>query len=72
MAVAWNPHFQGRLLDRIFGNHQTVIRGGYSWIYGRLNGGRVVGGPVLGTDLEQVVQCIGASISQASVSGPAA
>jgi hypothetical protein len=38
-----------------------VSRGGYTRIYGRLNGGRVVGSPVLGAGLEQVVQCIGAS-----------
>jgi hypothetical protein len=63
MAAAWNPHSQNSLLNKIFGNKQTVIRGGYSRIYGRLNGGRVVGSPVLGAGLEQVVQCIGASSS---------
>ena len=46
---------------KLFGHGQTVIRGGYSRIYGRLNGGRVVGSPVLGAGLEQVIQCIGAS-----------
>jgi hypothetical protein len=63
MAAAWNPHFQDGPLNKIFGNNQTVIRGGYSRIYGRLNGGRVVGSPVLGAGLEQVVQCIGASMT---------
>jgi hypothetical protein len=61
LAAAWNPRFDGGLLGRIFGGGKTVLRGGYSRIYGRLNGGRVVGSPVLGAGLEQVVQCIGAS-----------
>ncbi len=61
IAAAWNPNFSDGLLARVFGHGDTVIRGGYSRIYGRLNGGRVVGSPVLGAGLEQVVQCIGAS-----------
>jgi len=63
LAAAWNPHFGSGLLGKVLGNKQTVVRGGYSRIYGRLNGGRVVGSPVLGAGLEQVVQCIGASSS---------
>ena len=47
------------LLGGIFGDDKTVFRGGYSRIYGRLNGGRVVGSPVLGAGLEQVIQCTG-------------
>ena len=61
LAVAWNPSFSDGVLGALFGPGKTVIRGGYSRIYGRLNGGRVVGSPVLGAGLEQVVQCIGAS-----------
>jgi hypothetical protein len=61
VAVAWNPHYGDGILGNLFGPGKTVIRGGYSRIYGRLNGGRVVGSPVLGAGLEQVIQCIGAS-----------
>jgi Carboxypeptidase regulatory-like domain len=61
VAAAWNPRFDNGILSKLFGQDQTVIRGGYTRIYGRLNGGRVVGSPVLGAGLEQVVQCIGAS-----------
>jgi len=61
LAAAWNPKFDNGVLGRIFGGGKTVVRGGYSRIYGRLNGGRVVGSPVLGAGLEQVIQCIGAS-----------
>lgn len=63
VAAAWNPNFRNGVLHKIFGDGTTVIRGGYSRIYGRLNGGRVVGSPVLGAGLEQVIQCIGASRS---------
>ena len=37
-----------------------MIRGGYSRIYGRLNGVNLVLVPLLGTGLEQAVSCIGA------------
>jgi hypothetical protein len=63
VAAASNPHFSDGVLGRVFGHGDTVIRGGYSRIYGRLNGGRVVGSPVLGAGPEQVVQCIGASVT---------
>jgi hypothetical protein len=62
-AVAWNPNVRGGVLGKLLGGGNTVLRGGYSRIYGRLNGGRVVGSPVLGAGLEQVIQCIGASKS---------
>jgi hypothetical protein len=59
LAAAWNPKLRDGLLGKVLGGGNTVIRGGYSRIYGRLNGGRVVGSPVLGAGLEQVIQCIG-------------
>ena len=63
LAVAWNPSFGDGILGHLFGPGKTVVRGGYSRIYGRLNGGRIVGSPVLGAGLEQVVQCVGASMN---------
>jgi hypothetical protein len=59
VSVAWNPHPSGGLLASVFGNDQTVIRGGYNRIYGRLNGVDLVLVPLLGTGLIQPVQCIG-------------
>jgi hypothetical protein len=53
IAAAWNPSF----------SKDTVIRGGYGRIYGRLNGVDLVLVPLLGTGLIQPVQCIGALIS---------
>lgn len=62
LSAAWSPNADG-WLGNALGHGKTVVRGGYARIYGRLNGGRVVGSPVLGDGLEQVDQCIGASAS---------
>jgi Carboxypeptidase regulatory-like domain len=59
-AVAWNPHFEHGIPNKIFGTNETVIRGGYNRIYGRLNGVDLVLVPLLGTGLGQAVSCIGA------------
>jgi hypothetical protein len=58
IAVAWNPKFDGGILADVFGRNQTVVRGGYSILYGRLNGVGLVLLPLLGTGLIQAVQCI--------------
>jgi len=47
VALAWNPSF----------SKETVIRGGYGRIYGRLNGVDLVLVPLLGLGLMQPVQC---------------
>jgi hypothetical protein len=58
VAAAWNPHFDGDgLLSHVFGHDGTVVRGGYSRIYGRLNGVDLVLVPLLGVGLIQAVQC---------------
>jgi hypothetical protein len=65
IAAAWNPSFDGDgVLSKIFGHGDTVIRGGYGRIYGRLNGVDLVLVPLLGVGLIQPVQC-----SQALASG---
>jgi len=61
VSLAWSPHFSDNWLGDIFGQQgQSVIRGGYNRIYGRLNGVDLVLVPLLGTGLIQPVQCIGA------------
>jgi len=60
IAAAWNPSYSEGLLGRIFGQGKTVVRGGYSRIFGRLNGVDLVLVPLLGTGLMQPVQCIDA------------
>jgi hypothetical protein len=69
-AVAWNPKFDSGILGTLLGQGKTVIRGGYSRIYGRLNGVNLVLVPLLGTGLGQAVSCIGAS-SNGQCLGPA-
>jgi hypothetical protein len=61
IAAAWNPNFDSGILGTVFGHGKTVVRGGYSRIYGRLNGVALVLTPLLGTGLLQPVSCIGAS-----------
>jgi hypothetical protein len=69
VAVAWNPSFSSGLAGKIFGEGRSVIRGGYSRIYGRLNGVDLVLVPLLGTGLMQAVSCQGAVRASASVNG---
>ncbi len=57
IAAAWNPNFDNGILGSMFGHGKSVIRGGYSRVYGRLNGVDLVLVPLLGTGLIQPVQC---------------
>jgi hypothetical protein len=58
IAAAWNPNYSDGLLGHVFGQGKTVVRGGYSRIFGRLNGVDLVLVPLLGTGLIQPVQCV--------------
>ncbi len=69
VAAAWTPSFKSGPLSKVFGQNQTVIRGGYSRIYGRLNGVELVLVPLLGTGLLQAVSCEGAVRAGAAVNG---
>lgn len=58
VGLAWNPSFDGDgIAGKIFGHGETVIRGGYGRIYGRLNGVDLVLVPLLGVGLIQPVSC---------------
>jgi hypothetical protein len=57
IAAAWNPNFDSGALGHVLGHGKSVIRGGYSRVYGRLNGVDLVLVPLLGTGLIQPVQC---------------
>jgi hypothetical protein len=57
IAAAWNPNFDSGPLGKVLGHGKSVIRGGYSRVYGRLNGVDLVLVPLLGTGLIQPVQC---------------
>jgi len=58
IAVAWSPHFDAdSAMGKVFGHEDTVIRGGYGRIYGRLNGVDQALVPLLGVGPIQPVQC---------------
>lgn len=57
IAAAWNPNYDQGILGKALGHGKSVVRGGYSRIYGRLNGVDLVLVPLLGTGLIQPVQC---------------
>ena len=64
IAAAWSPHFDSdSLAGKMFGHEDTVIRGGYGRVYGRLNGVDLVLVPLLGTGLMQPIQCVGSAFS---------
>ena len=65
VAAAWNPKADSGILHSILGNGDTVIRGGYGRVYGRLNGVDLVLVPLLGTGLIQPVQCFDPTITLA-------
>jgi hypothetical protein len=59
VAAAWSPHFDSdSLAGKIFGHENTVIRGGYGRVYGRLNGVDLVLVPLLAPGIIQPVQCV--------------
>lgn len=59
VAVAWNPTFDSGILGKLAGGNKSVLRAGYSQIYGRLNGVANILTPLLTPSLLQAVQCVG-------------
>jgi hypothetical protein len=53
----------GGFMDKLFGGNKTVVRGGYSRIYGRLNGVDLLLVPLLGPGLLQAVSCVNPTAS---------
>ena len=69
ISLAWNPNIGAGWLGALFGGNKSVIRGGWSRIYGRLNGVDLVLVPLLGTGLGQPVACLGANNGNANSLG---
>jgi hypothetical protein len=55
IAAAWEVPFQ----NKVFGNHQTVIRGGYALVWDRTSAVNEAFAPLMGGGLAQVDQCAG-------------
>lgn len=62
IGLAYSPAFDSGILHKIFGNKETVFRGGYSRFYDRSLGIDLVSTPVLGDGFLQPIACIGANI----------
>lgn len=70
LSAAWNPHFDAdSALGHIFGSGNTVVRGGWARIYGRLNGVDQILVPILSPGLMQTVQCYGPIAGTANTCG---
>jgi len=70
-AVAWSPNYDNGILGDVIGRGKTVVRGGFSVIYGRLNGVDLVLVPLLGTGLLQPITCINPGMAGTCGGSPA-
>jgi hypothetical protein len=59
ISAAWSPNFDNGILGKAFGHGKSVVRGGYSRIYGRLNGVDLILVPLLAPGLLQATACQG-------------
>lgn len=57
VSLAWSPSVDDGFFGKLIGRSKTVIRGGYSRIYGRTNGVELVLVPLLGPGILQAVSC---------------
>ena len=55
VAAAWSPSFNGGLLERLFGDRKTVLRGGFAIMYDRINTSESVILPALGAGFSQTL-----------------
>lgn len=55
VSVAWEPSFKSGVLGKVLGDHKTVLRGGYSRIFDRVNTVSSVVVPMLGVGFAQTV-----------------
>ncbi|MBI3650946.1 MAG: carboxypeptidase regulatory-like domain-containing protein [Acidobacteria bacterium] len=56
LAVAWTPSYRGGLLGALLGDNKTVIRGGYSLLYDRINTVQTIIIPTLGVGFAQTLE----------------
>jgi hypothetical protein len=56
IAAAWTPAFQKGLLGAVFGDKRTVLRGGYSLLFDRVNTVQTIIIPTLGVGFAQTLQ----------------
>lgn len=56
ISAAWTPSFEGGLLKKVFGDKKTVLRGGYSLLFDRVNTVQTITIPTLGVGFAQTLQ----------------
>ena len=69
IAFAWNPREAAGFLGKLFGDNRTVIRGGYSQLYDRLNGVQKVINGLQGVGFQQTLTCLGPNTAGACSTG---
>jgi Carboxypeptidase regulatory-like domain len=73
ISAAWQPAFDKGLLGRLFGSRKTVMRGGYSLLYDRLNTTQSVVLPMLGVGFAQTLSLapkVNGETLRAGIDGP--
>ncbi|MGA9773234.1 MAG: carboxypeptidase-like regulatory domain-containing protein [Blastocatellia bacterium] len=55
-SAAWSPSYRDGFLGKVFGDQKTVIRGGYSLLYDRINTIQTITIPTLGVGFAQTLQ----------------
>ena len=58
-SMAWNPSFKSGVFKKLFGDRQTVVRGGYSLVFDRTNTVQTIIVPTLGVGFAQTVSVNG-------------
>ena len=59
VSFAWNPSYSSGLLGDLLGNRKSVLRGGYSRVFDRINGVGIVMIPALGVGFGNNLRCAG-------------
>jgi hypothetical protein len=59
ISFAWNPSFTSGALHKMFGDKSTVLRGGYSLLYDRINTIQTIVIPTLGVGFGQTISLNG-------------
>ncbi len=54
-SLAWNPSAKSGILNTLFGDHKSVIRGGFAMVYDRSNTVQSVEIPMLGIGFDQTI-----------------
>ncbi|HEY3138141.1 MAG TPA: carboxypeptidase-like regulatory domain-containing protein, partial [Blastocatellia bacterium] len=70
IAVAWNPSYRSGVLNRLFGERRTVVRGGFGIVYDRVNTVSVILPAAFGVGFGQVLQTTAPPCNASGSPGP--